>query len=130
VSDPKAEPPYEPLEMYQVRLSGTHWESLSTEGHLHGWVAARQLGINKTDCDAIVDAAVKGVGGRIELWARQQEERRDKERVSVSQADLGQLLAVATLYVASFADDEAMTLPERLRFQEIQDIVTKYGERF
>lgn len=33
------------------------------------------------------------------------------------------LLGVARLYVSAFKDDEAMTLPERLMLQRVQDIV-------
>lgn len=39
--------------------------------------------------------------------------------------DVGQLLAVAELYVAAFHDDELMTLPERMRLQEIEDILDR-----
>lgn len=41
----------------------------------------------------------------------------------VDSADLQQLLAVAQLYVTAFDDDETMTLPEKLRLQEIERIL-------
>jgi hypothetical protein len=41
----------------------------------------------------------------------------------VDRSELDQLLAVARLYVNAFAEDELMTLPERLRLQLIEDIV-------
>jgi hypothetical protein len=44
-------------------------------------------------------------------------------------ADIGQLLAVATLYVNSF-NDVMMTLPERMRLQEIEDILDRHGRRY
>lgn len=40
------------------------------------------------------------------------------------------LLAVATLYVEAFSQDETMTLPERLRLQEIEDILDRHGRRY
>lgn len=40
------------------------------------------------------------------------------------------LLAVATLYVESFAQDEAMSLTERMRLQEIEDVLARNGRRY
>ena len=45
-------------------------------------------------------------------------------------AEIEALLAVATLYVDAFTDDEAMTLPERMRLQEIEDILARHGRRY
>jgi hypothetical protein len=39
-------------------------------------------------------------------------------------AMIDRLLPIAELYVSAFGDDEKMTLPERLRLQEIEDIVS------
>jgi len=50
--------------------------------------------------------------------------------VAVSESDFGQLLAVATLYVDAFKDDEMMSLTERLRLQEIEDILDRHGRRY
>ena len=50
--------------------------------------------------------------------------------VSVPAADFSALLAVATLYVNAFSDDEMMTLPEKLRLQEIEDILERHGRRY
>jgi len=44
--------------------------------------------------------------------------------------DFEQLLAVATLYVESFKDDELMSLTEKLRLQGIEDILARYGKRY
>ena len=44
--------------------------------------------------------------------------------------DLTCLLAVATLYLESFAQDELMTLPERLRLQEVEDVLKRHGRRY
>jgi hypothetical protein len=48
----------------------------------------------------------------------------------LSAEEINALLAVATLYVDSFKDDEAMTLPERMRLQEIEDILDRHGRRY
>jgi hypothetical protein len=56
--------------------------------------------------------------------------RLDKESVTIPRYDLDVLLAVATLYVNAFGDDEMMTLPEKLRLQEVEDVVKRYGERY
>ena len=44
--------------------------------------------------------------------------------------EFDQLLAVATLYVGAFTEDEMMTLPEKLRFQEVEAILEKHGKRY
>lgn len=61
-----------PRERYTVTLTGTHWESLLTQGRLRAWVEARQMGMSVADCDRIADAAVAGVRETIETWARQE----------------------------------------------------------
>lgn len=45
-------------------------------------------------------------------------------------ADLGQLLAVATVYLESFTDEDRMSLPEKLRLQEVEDVVKRRGKRY
>jgi hypothetical protein len=52
------------------------------------------------------------------------------EMIPVSRMDWETLLAVGTLYVQSFADTEKMTLPERLRLQEVEEILAKFGPRY
>jgi hypothetical protein len=59
------------------------------------------------------------------------------ERADISQADLEQLredldvlLAVATLYEAAFSEDEMVTLPERLRLQQVEDVLERRGRRY
>lgn len=47
----------------------------------------------------------------------------EQKLAAVDPADLEQLLAVARLYVTAFDDDETMTLPEKLRLQEIERIL-------
>jgi hypothetical protein len=47
----------------------------------------------------------------------------------LTDAEVGALLAVATLYVDSFAEDEAMSLTELMRLQEIEDILERHGRR-
>jgi hypothetical protein len=39
--------------------------------------------------------------------------------------DMDQLLAIAKLYVDAFSEDELMTLPERMRLQQIEDILLR-----
>ena len=51
-------------------------------------------------------------------------------RPDLTEAEIGQLLAVATLYVDSFKDDELMTLPERMSLQQVEDILDRYGRRY
>jgi len=51
------------------------------------------------------------------------------ERADISQHDLDVLLSVATLYISAFAEDE-MTLPEKLRLQEVEEVVERYGRRY
>ena len=43
--------------------------------------------------------------------------------------ELDQLLAVATIYVNAFEPDEMMDLPEKLRLQEVEAILERYGRR-
>jgi hypothetical protein len=50
--------------------------------------------------------------------------------ITVDQTEFDALLAVATLYVEAFGNDEAMTLPERMRLQEVEDILAKHGKRY
>lgn len=49
------------------------------------------------------------------------------ETVTVDRPDLDCLLAVAALYLKSFEPDEAMTLPEKFAYQDVEDVVAKYG---
>ena len=60
----------------------------------------------------------------------QPEDRARLENVSVPRGDLDCLLAVATLYLTSFTDDEMMTLPEKMRLQDVEDVVHRYGRRY
>lgn len=48
----------------------------------------------------------------------------------LSEAEAGQLLAVATLYVDSFGADELMSLAGRMRLQQVEDILARYGRRW
>lgn len=48
----------------------------------------------------------------------------------ISSLEIDALLAVATLYVESFRDSDAMTLPERMRLQQIEDILDRHGRRY
>lgn len=50
--------------------------------------------------------------------------------MTLTDEEVRALLAVATLYVESFSDDEQMTLPERLRLQEVEEILDRHGRRY
>lgn len=50
--------------------------------------------------------------------------------VTLTSVDIGQLLSVATMYVDSFSENEVMTLPERMRLQEIEAILDRHGRRY
>ena len=51
-------------------------------------------------------------------------------RLSISKQDFEMLLAVATMYVEAFEPDEKMTLVERLRLAQVEDLLAKYGRRY
>ena len=57
-------------------------------------------------------------------------ERASLETVPLPRRDLDVLLAVATLYLTAFTDDELMTLPEKLRLQDVEDVVHRHGRRY
>ena len=57
-------------------------------------------------------------------------ERAAQENVPVPRRDLDVLLAVATLYLTSFTDDELMTLPEKMQLQDVEDAVHRHGRRY
>jgi hypothetical protein len=52
------------------------------------------------------------------------------DTVTIPRYHLDQLLAAATVYIIGFTPDEMMTLPEKLRLQEIEAVVEIYGRRY
>ena len=52
-----------------------------------------------------------------------------EEAGRLTDAEIDQLLAVATLYVDAFTDDDTMTAAERMRLQQIEDILERHGRR-
>ena len=64
------------------------------------------------------------------IEARRDAGAADAEMVTVPKYDFEGLLAVATLYVEMIPDDATMTLPEKMRLQEVEDIVERYGKRY
>jgi len=54
----------------------------------------------------------------------------DADTITVDRAEWEAVLAVATTYVEAFSPDEMMTLGERMRLQEIEDILAKHGKRY
>ena len=61
---------------------------------------------------------------------RIEHDRGRQEEIEKLRADLDVLRAVATLYLTSFTDDELMTLPEKMRLQDVEDVVHRYGRRY
>ena len=57
-------------------------------------------------------------------------ERAALETVPLPRRDLDCLLAVATLYLNSFTEDELMTLPEKFRYQDVEEVVKRHGRRY
>lgn len=53
-----------------------------------------------------------------------------EDQITVPGHEFGQLLAVATLYLDAFSDDEQMTYAEAKRHGEIVAIIEKYGRRY
>ena len=58
------------------------------------------------------------------------EARKAAEVVTIPRADFDALLAVATVYLAAFRDEEPMTLPERMRLKEVEEVVARHGRRY
>jgi hypothetical protein len=54
----------------------------------------------------------------------------EAEQVTVDRTEWDALLAVGTLYVNAFTEEEMMTLPEKLRLQEVEAILDKHGRRY
>ena len=61
---------------------------------------------------------------------RVEHDRERQEEIKTFRADLDSLLAVATLYLDSFKPDEMMTLPEKLRLQDVEEVVNRHGRRY
>ena len=88
-----------------VRLTAQHWEAIQN------WCSKQSLKIAES------------------LGPAESVDPRPGE-VSMPANDFEQLLAVATLYVESFKDDELMSLTEKLRLQGIEDILARHGKRY
>lgn len=54
----------------------------------------------------------------------------DRPPVTIPQYQLDLLLAVATMYIEAFTDDELMTLPGKMLLQDVEEIVALYGKRY
>ncbi len=65
-----------------------------------------------------------------DMAKRIEHDRQRQEEIKSLRADLGCLLAVATLYLGAFRDDEMMTLPEKMRLQDVEDVVHRHGRRY
>jgi len=52
------------------------------------------------------------------------------DEIEKLRADLDVLLGVATIYLDAFEQDEMMTLPEKLRLQEVEEVVARRGKRY
>lgn len=58
------------------------------------------------------------------------EARKAAEVITVRRSDLDALLAVATVYVTAFSDEEPMTPRERTRLKEVEGILARHGKRY
>ena len=54
----------------------------------------------------------------------------ETESATLLRYELDCLLAVATMYVNAFAEDELMTLPAKLLLQDVEAILGRYGRRY
>lgn len=52
------------------------------------------------------------------------------ETVTVPKSDFDQLLAVATLYLDAFTDDDQTSYVESARVAEVAEVVERYGRRY
>jgi hypothetical protein len=50
--------------------------------------------------------------------------------MTLTDTEIGALLTVATMYVDAFSEDETMSLTERMRLQEIENILDRHGRRY
>jgi hypothetical protein len=64
------------------------------------------------------------VAQRIDYARKRADEIRQLKR------DVESLLVVATLYLDAFTDDDLMALPEKMRHQEVEEIVQRRGRRY
>ena len=70
-------------------------------------------------------------GVTVSTWIRRLVDRElSSETHYISQADLDTLLAVATLYIEAFPEDEMMTLPGKLFLQDVEEVVARHGRRY
>jgi hypothetical protein len=76
------------------------------------------------------DASHEAVALALEVAAQEADEAVAPETVTVPRCDFDHLLAVATIYVGAFGEDEMMTLPEKLRLQEVEAILERHGKRY
>ena len=77
------------------------------------------------NADAAAFAVPRGDGAEEGAGARD-----DDALAVIPVADLGQLLAVATLYADAFRPDEMMTLPEKMRLQEVEAVLGRHGRGY
>jgi len=76
------------------------------------------------------DASRESVAFALEVMAQQADEAVAPETVTIPRYDFDHLLAVATLYAEAFGEDEMMTLPGKLRLQEVEAILERHGKRY
>jgi hypothetical protein len=73
------------------------------------------------------DARVRLDDRQKRLDKAEEEVRQLRDRNQKLQAIVDTLLPVAQIYVDAFRADEKMTLPERLRLQQVEDILDTIG---
>jgi hypothetical protein len=55
---------------------------------------------------------------------------KNRDALVQAEADIDVLLAVATIYVEAFSEEEVMTLPEKLQLQNVEAILARRGKRY
>ena len=65
-----------------------------------------------------------------DVAGRAEHDRQRAGEIEALKRDLDILLAVATIYVDAFSPDEMMTLPERMRLQDVEDVLERRGKRY
>ena len=96
-----------------------------TEPRYYCWMGKPQdetLPLHGARCGAMSDGNASQMGDRTvsEEWNR-------PPVLGLSPAETDALLAVARLYVDAFEEDEMMSLPQRMRLQEIEDILERHS---
>jgi len=108
---------------YPIRIS-VHTDY--SDGCHHESEVRGPQAVDKPDLPVHWPAAVTTPEGAKQLtaeYALSQENSRLRD-------DLECLLAVATIYLDSFTDHDRMSLTEKLRYQQVEEVVQRRGKRY